>query len=84
MLLGEVSRPGSVGSIYGRTIYLSERLLDPRATDRGLDGSELSMATRATVPEPSIWVMMLIGFLGLGFMPQPGIARKMREGIISE
>jgi hypothetical protein len=45
---------------------------------------QLSMTTRATVPEPSTWVLMLIGSVGLGLVSQPWIGRKIRAGFLDD
>ena len=36
--------------------------------ENNFDNSQHLTATIATVPEPSIWAMMILGFLGVGFM----------------
>jgi hypothetical protein len=44
---------------------------------------QFSVRAGATVPEPSTWAMILIGFAGLGFMSQLRL-HKTREGITIE
>jgi hypothetical protein len=54
---------GTFGILAGQTI---DFILDPNSTF-SFD-STLAIATVTAVPEPSTWAMMILGFMGVGFM----------------
>jgi hypothetical protein len=58
---------GGLGAyMYPYGAYLSDTNINP-ATVNGYSQALEFQATTATTPEPTTWVMMLIGFAGLGF-----------------
>jgi hypothetical protein len=72
--------PGNGGTntslIYG-DYYFTEALLRLQDVLDGGPGWVLYSPAEAPVPEPLTWVMMLVGFVGLGFA---GYRRSRRAG----
>ena len=54
----------------GRPVEALDQGEEPPASGDGSGDGVVSMTTSlGAVPEPSTWVMMILGFVGLGYMP---------------